>query len=88
MHNLLCIHWWLKNTAVVHVYSDQFDIRNDTVLHILSKQLKLDSKINNHALIKNPWKAMDTVKIYIALNNYIGAVAFYIQTFHLKIFFK
>lgn len=56
-----------KNAAVVHVYSGQFDIRNDTVLHILSKQLKLDGKIDDHALTKmaetkNPWTATDAVK--------------------------
>lgn len=78
-----------KNAAVVHVYSGQFHIRNDTVLHILSKQLKLDGKIDEHALIKmfetkNPWTAMDSVKKYIALNDYVGAVAFILKRFTKK----
>lgn len=80
-----------KNAAIVHVYSGQFDTRNDTVLHILSKQLKRDGKIDDATLIqmiktKNPWTAMDSVKKYIALNDYVGAVAFMLKRLTKKIF--
>ena len=35
----------VKNAAIVHVFTGQFDTRNDTVLHATAKQLRADGAL-------------------------------------------
>lgn len=76
----------VRGAAVVHVFSGQFEARDDTVLHLVSKQLKRDGHLNVELLeqmirTKNPWTHMDSVRKFIALKNYIGAICFTLKRF-------
>lgn len=64
-----------RGACVAHIYSDHFDDRDDTVLHVAAKTLKKEKYVNKDILRgmidrSNPWHRLDTVKKCLSVGKY------------------
>lgn len=68
-----------RRAAVAHVFSGQFETRTDTVLHIASRQLKQDGRIDM-TMVQNAieaghvWTKLDSPKKCLAAGSYTKAL--------------
>lgn len=63
------------NASIIHVFSGNFESRDDTVLHFAAKKLKTYNEIDDHCLRNtiekgNPWRSLDSLKKCISVRRY------------------